>query len=320
MHDISIYIQALESTRDGLVITRRQGRNNIIVYANPAFSKLTGYHLSEILEKDNRFLQGVTTTLEDKEKMRHAIDNLEPLLITLKNFKKDGTPFWNELSLSPIKDAKGICIYYVGIQKDVTERIELQNQLMEKNNALETLNKTLEMQSKLDILTQLYNRTVLDDKASLLLELARREAQWFSVLFIDIDKFKKINDQYGHQAGDKSIQKVAKTIQGLFKRPSDLAIRYGGEEFLILTYGNNQAESELLAEKLRKTIEGNAFSINQTSISFTVSIGLFCCQPNRQQTLDGIIHQADLAMYEAKRSGRNLVKIAPCSSNDKQTS
>ncbi|MBN2866045.1 MAG: diguanylate cyclase [Thiotrichales bacterium] len=312
MLDFSIYMKALESTRDGLVITKTEGRNNIVVYVNPAYSKLTGYERAEVLGRDNRFLQGCATTQEEKKRMRIAIDNGEPLLITLQNYKKDGTPFWNELSLSPITNDQRIIEYYIGIQKDVTERVELNQKLIESNRTLELLNLSLKEQNKLDALTQLYNRTVLNDKAQLLFEIVQREQNFLSVFFIDIDKFKNINDLYGHKFGDAGIQSVAKAIKTLFKRPSDLAIRYGGEEFLVVTYGNTPEESQLLAEHLRKQIETTKISMNNQTLSLTLSIGLFCCIPESTQTLDSIIQQADLAMYAAKHNGRNQVQVALC--------
>ena len=312
MLDFSIYMKALESTRDGLVITKTEGRNNIIVYVNPAYSKLTGYERSEVLGRDNRFLQGKATTREEKKRMRIAINKGEPLLITLQNYKKDGTPFWNELSLSPITNQQQIIEYYVGIQKDVSERVELNQKLIESNRTLEILNQGLKEQNKLDVLTQLYNRTVLNDKAQLLYEIVLREQNFLSVFFIDIDKFKNINDLYGHQLGDAGIQSVAKVIKAIFKRPSDLAIRYGGEEFLVITYGNTPAESKLLAEHLRKQIEDTNISMYNQTFSLTLSIGLVCCIPENTQTLDSIIQQADLTMYKAKHNGRNQVQASLC--------
>ena len=312
MLDLSIYLKALESTRDGLVITKTEGRNNIVVYVNPAYSEITGYEREEVLGRDNRLLQGVATTQEEKKRMRIAIERREPLLITLQNYKKDGTPFWNELSLSPITNDQKAVEYYIGIQKDVTERVELNQKLIQNNHTLELINESLKEQNKLDSLTQLYNRTILSNKAQLLFEIVQREHNFLSVFFLDIDRFKNINDQYGHRFGDVGIQSVAKTIKALFKRPSDLAIRYGGEEFLIVTYGNTPEESQFLAERLRKEIEITKVSLNNQTLSLTLSIGLFCCIPERTQTLEQVIQQADLAMYEAKHKGRNQVQLALC--------
>lgn len=150
----------------------------------------------------------------------------------------------------------------------------------------------------------------MDDKVSLLWNTAQRSRSRFNIFFIDIDHFKSINDTYGHQTGDICLQALSSVLKDHFKRPTDVLIRYGGEEFMVVTFALEKIESEAIANHIKQEIEALAIQtpINQ-EIKITASIGVYCFVPEIHQTLDNAIHQADQAMYQAKIRGRNQVYI-----------
>lgn len=299
--------RALESTRNGLTIAEAGNDDCPLIYVNPAFERLTGYSRHEALGRDCRFLQGPETDRRTVNLLKAALIEGRPAYITLLNYRKDRSAFWNELSVAPIRDAAGEITHFIGIQKDISEQIELQRRLEEKNRTITRLLRQLECQNKRDPLTGAYNRRVLEEDARLLLESSKRGGGCLSVLFIDIDHFKKLNDQYGHQAGDACLRHMAMILQRCCSRLSDLVIRYGGEEFIVVSPVAARTEALRLAEQIRATTCSSTvkWPESTTGLKFTVSIGVVCRVPASGESLTDFIRDADTALYEAKNRGRN---------------
>ncbi|WP_019626073.1 PAS sensor domain-containing protein [Thioalkalivibrio sp. ALJT] len=122
--DAELLALAVDASNDGIVIAEREGDDNILIYVNHAFEELTGYHSEEILYRDCRFLQGDDTDQEARHQIREALAENRPCRVTLRNYRKDGRLFWNELSLTPVFNDEDRLTYYIGIQKDITDRVE----------------------------------------------------------------------------------------------------------------------------------------------------------------------------------------------------
>ena len=176
-----------------------------------------------------------------------------------------------------------------------------------------------------DQLTQIANRRHFDRKFKVEWRRAMREKTPISLLLIDVDFFKKYNDTYGHQAGDVCLKQIADTMASITHRPADLASRYGGEEFSILLPVTKQADAVMLAERLRRKIEGLQMEHSRTDIGVvTVSIGVSCCEPawdftgNTPEEEQKVIFPAmlltaaDNALYVSKERGRNQVSEQGC--------
>jgi len=310
MFSNEIYFQALQSSRDGLVITEQQNGKQVVIYVNPAFESITGYTLEECLHKNCNFLQSTDTQQPEIDQIRQAIKNNQSILVTLRNYRKDGSRFWNELSISPITNNQGGVTHFIGIQKDVTEQVSLKQQLKQKNRELQAANQSLKKDNKIDFLTQLYNRKVVEDEAQTLVSLASRKQQTLSFFFIDLDNFKDVNDLHSHEVGDRCLIHVAMHLRQLFKRKQDLIIRYGGEEFLILSYGLSEQETQTAADKILHNIQNDPIKLDETgqeALSLTVSIGVVRTSPNKGFDTQQSILMADLAMYQAKKQGKNRV-------------
>jgi len=165
-----------------------------------------------------------------------------------------------------------------------------------------------EQNSKIDALTNLYNRRWLDDNLPRVTQRARQDAQDFCILMLDIDHFKLFNDNHGHHAGDAALQSVAESLADNI-RPYDSAARYGGEEFMVLLPDTTATEARIIAERLRERIRNQA--IVQTNGKrlpmLTVSIGMAELKPG--QEISDFIDTADAALYRAKDGGRDRVAI-----------
>jgi diguanylate cyclase (GGDEF)-like protein len=171
------------------------------------------------------------------------------------------------------------------------------------------LQDLLQRQSFLDGLTGLWNRGYLDHRLEGELNIARRYARRLSLLLGDIDHFKQINDTYGHLFGDHAIQRVAEAISRHARR-SDIACRYGGEEFALLLPGAGVQESSVVAERLRIAIETEEFYVRDgTRVQVTISFGVASTEGLDPLTGESLISRADQALYDAKQSGRNRVHI-----------
>jgi diguanylate cyclase (GGDEF)-like protein len=158
-----------------------------------------------------------------------------------------------------------------------------------------------------DPLTQAKNRTSFNDSVQREISLARRNSKNLSIIFLDIDHFKAINDNYGHDCGDVALASVAKWIKESL-RDSDLVFRFGGEEFVILLSHTDLAGAELLAERIRASIAHHILAYGMETIKVTVSLGVSALRGN--DTPEDFIKRADDAMYQAKRAGRNRVAVA----------
>jgi len=155
-----------------------------------------------------------------------------------------------------------------------------------------------------DPLTGVNNRAAMDSTLSRELELARRHKTPLTLVTLDIDKFKRINDTHGHLAGDHVLKNVVNTVAECI-RSSDILFRYGGEEFTIILSNTGIRGATLLAERIRKAIESRTITVNNQRIPLTISIGL--ATADASDTHESLFDKADAALYQAKSAGRNCV-------------
>ncbi len=158
MVSFEILKQAVYESRDGITISDALAPGNPLVFVNPAFERLTGYSADEALHQNCRYLQGDDRDQPERRVIREAIARGEPCLATLRNYRKDGTLFYNELSISPIYDKRGTVTHFIGIQKDVTSRVLLDQQLHQRATQLEARAAELTHLATRDGLTGIYNR------------------------------------------------------------------------------------------------------------------------------------------------------------------
>lgn len=197
----------------------------------------------------------------------------------------------------------------VELENEIELRKNTEERLHKALDELKSMNKRLEELSIRDPLTEIYNRRYFTAKLAEYSELSHRLNQPLSCTISDIDHFKRVNDNHGHQAGDYVLKKVA-TVLSRAVRKSDIVARYGGEEFIMLLPNTNIYAAMMLAEKLRSAIESTQYSYKGDEINVTISIGVSV--GNVQKNLsEQLVNTADQALYIAKNSGRNRVCKAP---------
>jgi diguanylate cyclase (GGDEF)-like protein len=180
---------------------------------------------------------------------------------------------------------------------------------LENEYLLEIKSLELAHLSNTDVLTGLYNRRYFDDALEKEWKRSGRDKNLLSVILLDIDYFKRINDSHGHQVGDEYLRKIAEILVSVFKRDSDIVARYGGEEFIVLLPGIDTDRALHLAEKATHQIASMTLDHQGKKVGTTISSGVNCCIPDFNSRSDSIISGADKALYMAKDRGRNQVVV-----------
>ncbi|MED5425045.1 MAG: diguanylate cyclase [Pseudomonadota bacterium] len=207
---------------------------------------------------------------------------------------------YQNVTMFPIVDKRGNVERFCMLVYDVTE------QALGKRG-MEHLNEELKTASRVDGLTGLYNRRYWQERFDEMHKLCVRREKPSTALMLDIDHFKRINDTYGHQAGDKVIKMLAALIKRCV-RETDLAGRYGGEEFAIILNDSSVEDAKIVAERIRQLAQRLVVEHEGESISFTVSLGLAQFSPDFKGAM-AWLECADQALYEAKENGRNQYRI-----------
>jgi len=184
---------------------------------------------------------------------------------------------------------------------------QLKEEVEERTKELNLAHSKLISMVNKDSMTGLYNRRYFNEISNTLLQISKREDSVISALMVDIDRFKVVNDNFGHLVGDQVLKKVAKIMMDLV-RDSDIVVRFGGEEFIVLLPGTDLKGAGLIAQKIRHAVELAEVSVDkETVVKVTVSIGIAACDCHNDIDIDDLVHRVDVAMYDAKRSGRNKV-------------
>lgn len=291
--DMSMRVRtrAVEASVNAIIITDNQQPDQPIVYVNPAFERITGYRQEEVLGKNCRFLQATDRDQIDLIGIRQALQTEQEGSAVLRNYRKDGSEFWNELNISPVVNDRGKISHFVGILHDITEAKRYQEEL--------------EHQANHDGLTGLANRNLLNDRIQQAIAFSARNQESFALVFIDLDRFKVINDSLGHNVGDCLLKQVAERLRECTRNTDTLA-RLGGDEFVILLTDSRMCSEPIgFLERLQARIAA-PLMLDGHELVVGCSIG-FCCYPTDGEDIDTLLRNADTAMYRAKHQGRNRI-------------
>ena len=276
---------------EGMFVT---DTNNVILRANKAFTRITGYTENEAVGQTPRLLSSGRQSKEFYAIMWKSINDTGVWEGEIYNRRKIGEIYPQQLTITVVKDTEDNVINYVATLTDITER--------------KLLELELTRQAHLDYLTGLSNRRHFIEQGELELSRAIRYDTPLSLMMLDIDFFKNVNDTYGHQVGDIVLQALSKICQDTL-RQVDIPGRLGGEEFAVILPETSCTEALEVAERLRETIASTEVTIPVgLPIHFTVSIGVTTLL-DKNSNIDMLLNQADKALYEAKETGRNKVCV-----------
>ncbi|GKW44702.1 hypothetical protein NCCP2050_03940 [Planococcus sp. NCCP-2050] len=260
-----------------------------IVHVNPAFELVTGFEREEVLGKTPKVLQSGIHKQDFYQTMWEKMNTDGEWSGEIWNRRKNGEIYPEWLNITAITDENGIVRNYCGIFSDLTDRKTSEDEL--KKMALT------------DSLTGTSNRYDFTERMQQLIKTSQKYELSHALLFLDLDRFKQINDSLGHDIGDLLLMSVAERIRGLLKN-KDILARYGGDEFVVaLTAIKHPREAANMAEKIIEVLE-TPFHLADEEIYISTSIGI-SLYPIDGMTLDDMLRKADKAMYYAKQNGRN---------------
>lgn len=278
--------KVLENMNESVIVTDVNGN---IISVNPAFTKVTGYTEDEVIGKNPRILSSGRHDSEFYRQMWTIIHQEGMWEGEIWNKRKNGEIYLEGVTISAVKDEHGQLNHYVAVFRDITEHRRLEEQI--------------EYQAYHDTLTQLPNRVLLYDRLNQAIARARRHQKKLAVMFLDLDRFKRINDTLGHSTGDQLLKAVAERLTGVM-RTSDTVARQGGDEFIILLPEIEEIQDAVtVSEKIIETLK-KPFFLEGHELFITTSIGISIF-PDDGSDRETLIKNADTAMYRAKEQGRN---------------
>ena len=321
----------VRNTQDMVIVTEAKDisypTGPKIVYVNRAFEEITGYKREDVIGETPRILQGSLTDAGAKKRISAALKVNHSVSETLLNYDINGRPYWIEMNIVPLKNKYGEVTHFAAIERDVSETKFQHEQLQNRNRDLKYLKEDLEnivrkrteelqdAKSKLeklayfDPLTNIPNRRFFIEQAKRLVKSCNRRDANIGFGLIDIDDFKKINDKFGHDVGDKVLVSLSSLLKELF-REDDAICRYGGEEFAFAVSVNESADLELLAKRLLKEVRMlQIIQSNREIIKITVSVGIKSCEHTENIDFENEVKLADNALYQSKNDGKNRFTI-----------
>jgi len=283
---ISLSAKVFDAANEAIIIT---DHNNSIVSINPAFTQITGYEKEDVTGKDPSIMASGHHDELFYQNMWQEIKQQGIWQGEIWNRRKNGESFPEWLSISTIKDEKDEISKHIGVFSDISESYNNQQIILKQANY--------------DALTGLPNRNLFYDHLEQAIKNSRRSGNLLSVMFIDLDGFKDINDALGHSHGDMVLQQAAERMSEIF-REVDTFARFGGDEFtVLLTDLTSETDAMPIAEKILQVIK-TPITINQNELHITASIGVSLF-PNDGDDIETLLKNADSAMYTAKAGGRN---------------
>lgn len=287
---LDLFAKMFENSGEAIIIT---DANKNILAANPAFVQITQYSLDEVIGKNPKILSSGKQKGDFYKQMWECIEITGQWSGEIWNRRKNGEIYPEWLSIGAVKNAKGQVINYISSFSDITKRKEAE--------------RRIEFLAHYDSLTKLPNRTLFQDRLQRALIIAARNKAKVGLMFLDLDKFKSINDTLGHLAGDQLLQSVAERLT-VCLRESDTLCRQGGDEFLILLENINSAQDvERIAAKIMEAMSRpHLLDKHVTTVTFSIGVAIY---PDDAESAESLIKRADEAMYVAKQSGRNNFKL-----------
>ena len=288
------FAEIVKNAQDVVIVTKSFPIDQTgpeIVYVNDAFTRVTGYTSEEVLGKTPRILQGEGTVIGEKEKIKQALEKKEPVRATLQNYSKDGTEYWVDLSILPLRNRQGEISHFAAIQRDITE--------------LKKLEHNLQVLCRTDPLTTAANRRAFNEILSQEFSRFQRSNQEYALIMVDLDRFKAINDKHGHHVGDQVLVEVTERCRDKL-RVHDMIARLGGEEFCIILPYTSHDQAKQAAVRLKEAIKEKPIIVDGLRVSITLSAGVSLVSSSDQDGHEAVV-RADQKLRNAKKLGRDQV-------------
>ena len=292
----------VDSAPEGIVICDATVADHPVIYANAAFSQMCGYPVAAILGTNLRVLQSNDRDQESRQRMREAVERGEQVRVLVRNYRPDGTLFWNESVIQPVRDGSGRLTHFIGYHRDASERL--------KNS--ERIVQGLPPWLREDRLTGLHSRAYFEELLLRDWMLAQRDSHEIGLTLFDIDDLGAYNETFDKAAGDACIRRIARVIGASYRRGGDLVGRWEGGTFAVLTQGEAAEKAsqyaQVVSQRVRDLLMHHPRSGSGRFV--TLSAGVASLVPPRELPLDSLLKGCRAALKRAKTTGKDSIATA----------
>jgi len=303
--DAELFRRLLESSPEGVALIDGEAPDQPVIYVNPGFVALTGYQAADLVGRNLRLLQGEDREQDGRQRLREAIRLGETCRVLLRNYRKDGTLFWNDMTMLPLKGPDGRVTHFAAYYRDAGDRLRLDPKL--SRDSLSGAHQPTGVAVRDDRLTGLYTLAYLQELLKRDWAIAQREGRSIAVFAIDIDALDIYNATFGRAAGDSAIRRVSHCVSGCLRRSSDVTARIEGGSLMAFAPGMDldraRALGEVMAERVRELRIHNPRSGVLRYMS--VSVGVCAATPDASASPAALVEKSQLQLKIAKQLGRN---------------
>jgi len=291
----------VENAPEGIVICDATAKDCPVVFVNPAFAQMCGYPAAALLGNNLRILQGTDRDQEARTRLAEAVGKGEPARVLVRNYRPDGSLFWNEAVVQPVR-TNGTLTHFVGYHRDASDRLK---------NA-ERLPSGLPSWLREDRLTGLHSRAYFEELLQRDWQLAQRDSHEIGLTLFDIDDLGAYNEKFDRSAGDACIRRVARVIAASYRRGGDLVGRWEGGTFAVLTQGDATEKASQYAQTVKQRVSDLLMHHPTAGAGryVTMSAGIASLVPPRTLALEGLLKACQCALKRAKKNGKDGIVMA----------
>lgn len=305
--DSHILQTVLASAPGGVLICEGRKGDWHIVFANAAMEELTGYAPGDLVGRNPRLLAGDDHDQEGLKRLRDALQTGDSCKTVVRNYRRDGRQFFNEVQLFPIRSAAGELTHFASFHRDASERLQPEAKVDKSDPMMST--QTMMAYLRDDKLTGLLRRPYFEELVKRDWALAQRESRRLSFIVFDLDHFAQYRDVFGRQGADQSFRRIARAVCSGFRRASDLCGRFDEDQIAALTTNIELVQATKLAEHILARVRDLAIHHPRSSVSryITASAGVVSWVPPQSSQPADLFEAAIKALEEAKARGRNQI-------------
>jgi two-component system cell cycle response regulator len=296
--------RVVDGAPEGVVVCDATASDHPVVYVNAAFAAMSGYAADDLMGKNLRILQGSDREQEGRQALREALERGDTARVLLRNYRPDGSLFWNEMVMQPVHDAGGKLTHFVAYYRDASERL--------KDGDGERTARGLPSWLREDRLTGLHSRAYFEELLQRDWQLAQRDSHEIALTLFDIDDLATYNDTFDKSAGDACIRRVARVIGASYRRGGDLVGRWEGGTIAALTQGDAAQKApqyaQIVSQRVRDLLIHHPR--NGAGRYLTISAGVASLVPNRGMPLESLLKGCRAALKRAKSTGKNGIVTA----------
>src|SRR6266481_8414382 len=294
--------RVVESAPEGIVICDAAARDCPVLFVNSSFVDMCGYPAAALLGTNLRMLQGTDRDQEARTRLREALDKGEPARVLVRNYRPDGSLFWNEMVVQPVRSPAGVLTHFIGYHRDASERLK----------AAERSPGGLPPWLREDRLTGLHSRAYFEELLQRDWLLAQRDSHEIGLTLFDIDDLAAYNETFDKAAGDACIRRIARVIGASYRRGGDLVGRWEGGTFAVLTQGDAAEKAahyaEVVGQRVRDLLMHHPRGGAERYV--TISAGVASLVPPRELALEALVKACRAALKRAKGPGKDSISTA----------